>query len=76
MKTVFFRDSQATVERGRSQSLGHLGPQPRLRSVCLLPDAQVGENPRRFLDVWAGDRTKAKWGRAKSSEAPSYFPIY
>lgn len=47
--TVFFRGSQTMAERDWDQWMGHSAG---LRSVWVLPDAQVGETPPGFFSIW------------------------
>lgn len=48
-KSVFSSGSRTTVERDWSQFSGHI---TRLRSVCLLPNPQVGKTISGSLGIW------------------------
>ena len=73
--TAFSRDSQTMVEKGWSHSLGTLGPQPRLRSICLLPEhrwVRVLQGPLIYRLV---TELKPNGAVAKFLEVQSYFMV-
>lgn len=75
-KSVFFRGSWTMAERSWSHSWAIQGPQLGLRSVWLLPHTEMGETLPESHGYGAGDRTKAKWGVAKSSRVWHCFWVY